>query len=416
MYHNKLSTIKILVLTHDVPSPILSDLLPFYHFIKYLSLSGHKITLLTFNSNPHENKELINILDGYCTIDVVETEKSKSIYHQITHTTCNIFERNNISQKLNDKTFPNLLDYYYDPEMQKKVTSYTSTGEFNIIYSARTMANYIQNVQIPKVVQPFDATYEWNRQMFINSNGILKFVYYIMYKMAKNYESNNYKKFDACIFVTEKDKELINSLSPEVNCVVIPNGVDTEYFKPINVIEDFPSLVYVSDMSGQTTVTNVTFFYDKIYPYIQKEVPKTKIYLVGRNPRKEISDLASNNNIIVTGTVEDVRPYIAKSSIFIAPMTAGTGIKNKVLEAMAMGKAVVTTTIGAQGISGVSGKEFLVTDDPNKFANFVVQLLNDNILREQLGKNARLLIEESYSWENCEKKLNDLFNSLVNVT
>jgi glycosyltransferase involved in cell wall biosynthesis len=318
--------------------------------------------------------------------------------------------------KIKGKSLPNLLDYYFNLHMRDKILECLIEEKYDLIYCARTMANYVQDTNIPKVVQPFDATYEWNRQMFLNSKGMNKAIYYIMYKMAKSYESTSYKKFDACLFVTQKDKELINNISPKTNCVVLPNGVNTQYFKPIDVAEDFPSLVYVSDMSGYTTIENVHFFYNEIYPHIQKEIPNTKIYLVGRNPAKEISNLASDSNVIVTGTVDDVRPYIAKASIFIAPMIMGTGIKNKVLEAMAMGKAVVTTTIGSQGIDGISGKDFLVTDDPSKFAKFTVQLLRDKNFRELLGDNARTLIEKSYSWEITAKKLNELFNSLGTVT
>lgn len=405
--------VKILILTHEIPTvKSRSDIFPFYHFIKYLSNYGHKLTLISFTTNRNDIKYL-DELEKYCSVTYIEVCKYNSIYAQIFHTYRNMFHKDYLFDKFKGKSLPNLLDFYFDPHMRNKIIQCINEEEYDLIYCARTMANYIQDVHIPKVVQPFDATYEWNRQMFSNSKGITNVIYYIMYKMAESYEANNYTKFDACLLVTQKDKELINSLSPETNCVVLPNGVNTEYFKPIDVVEDFPSLVYVSDMSGHPTIDNVLFFYNEIYPHIQKEVPNTKIYLVGRNPAKEISDLASDPDVIVTGTVDDVRPYIAKASIFIAPMIMGTGIKNKVLEAMAMEKAVVTTTIGSQGIDGVSGKDFLVTDDPNKFAKFTVELLRDKNFRELLGGNARTLIEKSYSWEIVAGKLNELFSSIV---
>lgn len=403
----------ILVLTHDVPTPSRSDVLPFYHLIKYLSTYNHKLTLISFTTNKEDYTCYLEELSKYCSVYSIYFSKNSSIYTQIFYTFKNMVHGAYFVDKIKGKSLPNLLDYYFNLHMRSKILECLNDEKYDLIYCARTMANYVQDVQIPKVVQPFDATYEWNRQMFSNSKGITKAIYYIMYKMAKSYESTNYMKFDACLFVTQKDKELINILSPKTNCVVLPNGVNTQYFNPIDVVEDFPSLVYVSDMSGHTTIENVLFFYNEIYPYIQKEIPNTKIYLVGRNPAKEISDLASDSNVIVTGTVDDVRPYVAKASIFIAPMIMGTGIKNKVLEAMAMGKAVVTTTIGSQGIDGVSGKDFLVTDDPIKFAKFTVQLLKDKTLRESLGANARTLIKNSYTWEVSAEKLNKLFYSII---
>ena len=404
---------RILILTHEIPLSSRSDLLPFYHFIKYLSKFGHRLTLIYFTTAENENRLLNEDLAKYCSMFTIRIQMNKSIYMQMCHTFKNLLDIDNLVIKIKEKSSPNLLDFYYNPQMRTKIAECIKVEKYDLIYSARTMANYVQNVDIPKVVQPFDATYEWNRQMCTSSKGTKKLIYYIMYKMAKSYESKNYKKFDACLVVTQKDKDLIDLLSSETNCVVLPNGVNTEYFKPIDATEDFPSLVYVSDMSGQPTIGNILFFYNEIYPYIQKEVPNIRIYLVGRNPAKEIRDLAFDPNIIVTGTVDDVRPYIAKSSIFIAPMIMGTGIKNKVLEAMAMGKAVVTTTIGAQGINGINEKDFLVIDDPIEFAKFTVKLLNDENFRELLENNARTLIETSYSWEIVAKKLNVLFNSLV---
>ena len=404
---------KILILTHEIPSPSRSDVLTFYHFIKYISKFGNRVTLLSLTTSENDNKHIIDDLKKYCSIFTIEIKKNKYMHKQILKTIKNTLCISNLSLKIEGRTFPNLLDYHYHPRMHKKVNECLNVGEYDLIYSARTMANYVQNIPLPKVVQPFDATYEWNRQMYVTSKGMQKIIYYIMYKMAKTYEKNNYKKFSACLVVTQKDKDLICSLSQETNCIVIPNGVDIDFFKPQDVVEDYPSVVFVSDMSGKPTIDNILYFYKNIYPFIIQEIPNIKLYLVGRNPAKEIRDLESDSTVIVTGTVEDVRPYIAKSSVFIAPMIVGTGIKNKVLEAMAMGKAVVTTSIGADGINGVDGTDFMITDSPNDFAKITLKLLNDVEIRNVLGNNARNVIEKDYSWEKNAEALNILFNNLV---
>jgi glycosyltransferase involved in cell wall biosynthesis len=297
--------------------------------------------------------------------------------------------------------------------MVKKVQSVLQKNKFDLAYCTRAMANYALNIPLPKVVQPYDAVYDWHRQLYLKGKGIGKLIYGISYKMTSMYEKEIYKRFDACLIVTQRDKDLLTSLCPQINCEVLPNGVDTEYFSPMDVEEDFPSLVFVAEMGTLTNVHSILEFYDKIYPLIRKELPQTKLYLVGRKPSAEITNLAADQSVVVTGYVDSVKPYIAKSSIFVAPLILGTGIKNKVLEAMAMGKCVVTTSIGAQGINAVSGKDLIIADDPNEFATWVVNLLKDKQLRQKLGDNARRIIESQNSWKKIAERLDQIFREAV---
>jgi glycosyltransferase involved in cell wall biosynthesis len=231
--------------------------------------------------------------------------------------------------------------------------------------------------------------------------------------MTIMYEKEIYKRFDACLVVTQRDKDLLTTLCPQINCEVLPNGVDTEYFSPMDVQEEFPSLVFVAEMGTLVNVHSILHFYDTIYPSIRQELPQIKLYLVGRKPSVEIINLAVDESVLVTGYVDSVKPYIARSSIFVAPLILGTGIKNKVLEAMAMGKCVVTTSIGAQGINAVSGEDLIITDNPNEFATWVVNLLKDKQLRQKLGDNARRIIETKYSWKKIAERLDQIFKEAV---
>ncbi len=406
---------KVLALSHDFPSPSFSDTLPMFYLIKHLSsLYDYEITLITFLSEKVESR-YIGELGHYCSIETpIRTCRNKPIYRQIFRTIKNAFDIRNLSKKATIGIYPNLLDCYYSYEMHKKIENTLKKEKYDIIYSSRPMANYILDAGIPKVIQPFDAVHEWHRQVCLATRGAKKLVYRMTYILTKVYERQLYTKFDACLVVTQNDKKLLNLLCPEINCIVLPNGVDTEYFRPMNLQEEYPSLVFVSNMSGHPTIDNVLYFYNNIYPTIRKEIPEIKVYLVGRDPAKEIVALKSDQ-IIVTGYVDDVRPYLAKSSIFIAPMILGTGIKNKVLEAMAMGKPVVTTSVAIQGIDAVQGRDVFTTDNPHEFAEYVVELLNNKRLREKLGRNARRFIENKYSWKKMAEKLDQIFKDIVGI-
>ena len=172
-------------------------------------------------------------------------------------------------------------------------------------------------------------------------------------------------------------------------------------------------MTLLARMQYPVAIANVVYFYNEVFPLIRQENPNVKLYLVGRDPAEEIIDLSIDPSVSVTGYVKDVRPYIAKSTVFVAPETLGTGIKNKVLEAMSMGKVVVTTSLGAQGILVRSGEHLVVADTSNEFAKETLTLLTDRRLRETIGANARKLVEEQYSWEAVTKVLNELLVTVL---
>jgi len=403
---------RILVLCNDFPSPSFSDTLPVFYLIKHLSLLyHHEITLVSFLSDDARySSETAN----FCSVETpIKIQMPKSTYGQLFRTVKNMLSMGNLSAKAKAGLHPNLLDLYYSPQMVRKVQSLLQKNKFDLVYCTRAVANYALNISLPKVVQPYDAVYDWHRQLYLRGKGVEKLIYGISYKMTSLYEREVYRRFDACLVVTQRDKDLLTSLCPQINCAVLPNGVDTEYFSPMDVQEEFPSLVFVADMSALPTVHSILDFYDTTYPLIREEVPQVRLYLVGRNPAREITNLARDHSVVVTGYVDSVQPYIAKSSMFIAPLILGTGIKNKVLEAMAMGKCVVTTSIGAQGINAVSGEDLIITDDPKEFAAWVIKLLRDKQLRKKLGDNARMIIEGEYSWKKIAERLDRIFGEAV---
>ena len=176
-------------------------------------------------------------------------------------------------------------------------------------------------------------------------------------------------------------------------------GADTEFFQPSGENELPNSLVFVGSMDWLPNEDAILYFVAEIFPLIQRQVPDVTLCVVGRKPSQRLKDLASRaSNIQLTGWVEDVRPYVAQRSVCIVPLRIGGGTRLKIFEAMSMGKAVVSTSIGAEGLPVNSGKHILLADDPAGFAESTIRLLGDASRRTELGQAARHLVLENYSW------------------
>jgi glycosyltransferase involved in cell wall biosynthesis len=403
---------KLLFLSHEIPSPAASDTLAVYQLIRHLSvLCGHDITLISFMSE-RSRAEDFEHLKNVCTIEDPIRIQWDTLTKMLLKAAKNSIL--NLPKNLKHGLYVNELDYYYDQRMDQKINEALKKKNFELIFSTRQMANYVVDVDVPKIVQPFDAMSEWHKQVSSNSHGLKRIFYFIRFALNQSYERHIYENFDACLVVTQLDKELLQSVNPRIRCEVIPIGVDAEYFSPANIDEESTSLIFIADMSEsrRVAVDNIICFYNEIFPLILRKNPDVKLYLVGRDPSKEILKLSADHLVTVTGYVTDVRPYLAKSTVSIVPWFIGAGMKYKVLEAMSMGKAVVTTTNGARGIAAKNKEHLVIADNFNEFARETLALLNDQSLRHRLGENARRLVEVQYSWEVVTKTLNEV---LLNV-
>ena len=203
-------------------------------------------------------------------------------------------------------------------------------------------------------------------------------------------------------------------LSPEARCVTVPNGVDTDFFKPLEISEEWPSLVFVGHMSSPPNVDAIKYFHSQVYDTLKRRFPDLKLCVVGQNPSPVIRALAKDPSICVTGFVEDVRLHVARASVVIAPFVSGPGIKNKVLEAMAMGKPVVTTSTGVRGINATHGDHLYIADTPMKFADHVEALLLDQAKRQRIGHQAREFVMKHHSWARVADKIDTIFHEVQN--
>lgn len=213
------------------------------------------------------------------------------------------------------------------------------------------------------------------------------------------YEARLAPRFDMNIVVSAQDGDALLERVPGVRTAVVPNGVDVRYFVPDNTAE-VPAVIYTGGMNMFANKDAVTYFLDQIWPLLRERSPETRFFAVGQDPPRELLAAAGKDpNVVVTGFVDDIRPYVRQAAVYIVPIRVGGGTRLKVLDSMAMGKALVSTSIGCEGIEVADGEHLVLADTPRAFADATAALIGDPERRRALGRAARGLVERRYAWE-----------------
>lgn len=225
----------------------------------------------------------------------------------------------------------------------------------------------------------------------------------VEWRKMRRYEVQAAAQARLTIAVSEPDRALLMESAPGARVAAVATGVDTVYFKPNGMREAPAALVFTGSMDWYPNEDAILYFIDMILPRIRARVPEAGLTVVGRNPSERLLSRARQARVEVTGTVDDVRPYVARGAISVVPLRLGGGTRLKIFEAMAMAKAVVSTPIGAEGLPLVPGKHFVAADGTEEFARAVVDLLEDPVRRRALGASGRRLVEERFSWRRVAK-------------
>ena len=224
------------------------------------------------------------------------------------------------------------------------------------------------------------------------------------WRKMRRYEARACRRAAVTVAVSEADRDLLAANAPEADIRAIPTGVDTSYFHPNGAVETSATLVFTGSMDWYPNEDAILYFIEAILPEIRREVPGISLAVVGRDPSSRLRAVGAAAGVRVTGTVGDVRPYVADAAVYVVPLRVGGGTRLKIFEALAMAKAVVATRIGAEGLPIVSGEHFLQADEPADFARAVVTLLKDPARRRALGTAGRRLMVERYSWPQVARE------------
>jgi glycosyltransferase involved in cell wall biosynthesis len=216
----------------------------------------------------------------------------------------------------------------------------------------------------------------------------------------------------ANVYASEVDASAYQRLFPGRKVAVVPNGVDTDFFCPSELDSEYGLIAFEGNMHFGPNVDAARRLVLEVLPRLLPLLPETRVYLVGRDPDPLVQELASNR-VVVTGTVADVRPYLARASVFVCPMKLGSGIKNKILQAWAMSKPVVASPESLGGLAARDGVNLLVRDTPEAFAEAVAQLIQDPELARSIAESGRQTALQQYSWSARASQLDELLSDVV---
>lgn len=413
---------KILFLTSRFPyPPFRGDKLRVFNFIRELS-KKHQIILASFIEK-HE-LELVEELKPYCQrIETVLLDKKRSYLNCLLH----LFSRT-----------PFQVFYYHSPQMEEMVSKLVDEERPDLIHAHLfRMAPYVTKHNVPRVLDLCDSI-ALNYERFLKyRRDLISPAYLVEKSKVRRYEGEILADFDRSLVVSPVDKKFLENLLPKMDITqmdrrgfpaprkmdrrgfpapqieVVSNGVDLDYFKPMSAEKDPHRLVFTGTISYFPNYDGILRFHREIFPLIKEAIPDTELYVVGSGPPKQIRKLAQGDGVVVTGYVDDVRPYVSSSTVFVCPLRAATGLQNKILEAMAMGVPVVATPQALEGINAAPGRDIVVADNPNDFASEVIKLLKDAKLREELSARGRAVVEERYSWQKTGETLNQIYKEVI---
>ena len=240
------------------------------------------------------------------------------------------------------------------------------------------------------------------------------------WQKLRRYEAMILHAADATVAVSEADAQAMLAIAPEAGISVVSNGIDLDAYRPaaggLSTPDAAPKFVFTGKMDYRPNIDAALWFAEEVLPLVVAQVPDSCFQLVGMNPHARLDVLHSDPHVAITGAVPDTRPYIAAAAVYVIPMRVGGGTRFKALEAMACGKAIVSTSLGVEGIPVQHGRELLLADTPADFASAVLRLVTDlrsgGTLQQQLGAAARRFVEERYGWQTIIPRLNEVYQQV----
>ena len=317
--------------------------------------------------------------------------------------------------------FPYFLEKYRRPAYRAAVETLLARPGFDLVLCdfLHPATALLDSPARPRVIFEHNVEYvirkrHWERE----SNPLRKWVLRGEWKKARAIESEVCRAFDHVVVVSEDDREKIAREFGITTVSAIPTGVDLEYFRPPQAGRQSAvrsgNLVFVGSMDWYPNEDGILWFAEQVYPRVRQASPTATLTVVGRNPSPRLRQLAAHDaSIEITGTVPDVRPYLERAEAVVVPLRIGGGTRIKIFEAMAMGRAVVSTHLGAEGLPVTPGSDILLADDPGPLADAVVSLLLRPDLRERIGAAAHAKVMRDHSWERVAARMAELLEGVI---
>jgi sugar transferase (PEP-CTERM/EpsH1 system associated) len=391
-----------------------------YNLIRHLIECGHRVTLATLWSNKEEQSALESLKKVCYQVYACELSKWRTLF--------------NCAMTVPTRK-PLQASFCWQPELARQLGLLTGKvhDHFDIVHVEHLRGAryglYLKSLSVRKASSPKDnPPIVWDSVDCISSlfrqaaeksqSATSRMITRFEANRTYRYEKWLVEQFNRVLVTSILDKNAFQFMRetgdrrPEIT--VIPNGVDLEYFKrdPL-IIRRKATLVISGKMSYHANVAMVLYLTKDILPIVWSQKPEVELWIVGKDPPESIMKLGENPAIKVTGTVDDIRPYLQKATLAVAPITYGAGIQNKVLEAMACETPVVTTPKAVSALSTCPGRDLLVADEPQQFAQAVLELLDDPEKQKALGYAGRQYVELNHNWAVIASKLADVYREVI---
>ncbi len=385
---------KLLILLSRFPYPLeKGDKLRAYHQIRELS-KNHEIFLHCL-SDEKVKTDWKSELEQYC-VELHVHELNKFLIYF-----------NTASQLFTNK--PYQVGYFYQRRIQKKINANIRKIQPDHIYCQliRT-TEYVKNFHgIKKTLDYMDALGKGMERRAEIRKGLKKKLLSIEGKRLSEYENRIFDYFDAHTIISEQDRAFIGHPQNE-EIVVVENGISAKFFDFNEKIEKDHEIVFNGNMNYPPNIECAEFLVRKVIPLLYEGLKDSKVLLSGANPHERIKKLGNNPKVNVTGWVEDIRYSYCRGRVFAAPMFIGTGLQNKLLEAMALGLPCITTPLVNNALNAPDGVAILIASNENEFAVKIQKLLTDSDFAAKIAENGREFVRSRYSWKDTVIRLNDI--------
>lgn len=305
---------------------------------------------------------------------------------------------------------PPLVDRFAEPEARQALEALLAAGADWVWLEHLWLAPYAASIPAgaTAVLDAHNVESEYYRQLRCTARGPFKWMgYYIFEQAASQLEQRYLPRFHRVITVSEEDRQRLAGACPAARIIVLPNAVRPQSYE-VGSHASKPSLYFAGRLDYLPNRQGVLWFYQRVWPLVRSRLPEVKWFVVGDSPELLGPALRRDPGIVLTGQVESTEPYLHPSTLVVVPIALGGGTRFKILEAWAAGKAVVSTTKGAEGLAARHGENIWLANTPEEFGQAVLCLLSDPELCARVGQEGWETVREHYSWERVEERLETL--------
>ena len=362
-----------------------------YNFYKRLA-KKYNLILLALIHNPDEAKYADSLKDVFCQVYTVHTKTPNR-----------------------ELLFPKRYKFSYSSHLIEKLEELQDKMPIDVVHIESNELLYLTEYikYIPVAYTEHDISILSYSNSYYQKEPCGSLSGFADYLKLICYHQEAYRGVDRVVVLSREDKKVVRAFSPGTACALIPTGVDLEHFNFSKKTGEKRSLIFVGHYPHYPNEEAVVYFCKRIFPFIKKKMPEVVLKLVGSSPTREVLKLSEIDGVEVVGTVADVNPYLQEASCFVTPFRRSAGIRGKVLEALATGTPVVSTTKGACGIRAIHGREILIADNPREFAKCVIDLLMNDELYKKIAAAARKLAEEEYDWNKIAGQLDSFYQDMM---